>query len=87
MATTRKKTNCCHSDGKRPLMIDKKSGNYQSNVFIVFTLSLCLCIGICDGQFGSNPYAPDGAYDRDPRFYSREGVDYKPTNPGDKDYR
>lgn len=87
MATTRMKTNCCHSDGKRPLMIDKNSGNYQQKVFIIFALSLCLCIGICDGQFGSNPYAPGGNYDRDPRFYSREGVDYNPPNPGDKDYR
>lgn len=86
MAT--RKTNCCHSDGQKPSISDSKSQKLSrrmiENVFIVFTISFCAIFPLSFAQYqGYNPLIGE----RDPRFYSRPGVDYNPPNPGDKDYR
>lgn len=90
MAT--RKTNCCHRDGKRPSISDTKrrkvSRIVSENVFMVFLVSFSALVALSAAQYpGNNPLLGD----RDPRFYSRPGVDYNPnynpTNPGDKEYR
>lgn len=86
MAT--RKTNCCHSDGKRPSESDrnrrKLSRIVTGNVFVMFWVSFCALWVLSAAQYpGNNPLLGD----RDPRFYSRPGVEYNPPNPGDKDYR
>lgn len=83
-----RKTNCCHSDGKRPSISDRKRRKSMikvtSNVFVVFLISFSSLWALSVAQYpGNNPLLGD----RDPRFYSRPGVDYNPPNPGDKDYR
>lgn len=86
MAT--RKTNCCHSDGQKPSISDSKSLKLSriltENVFMMFTISFCALWALSSAQYpGNNPLLGD----RDPRFYSRPGVDYNPPNPGDKEYR
>lgn len=56
----------------------------QKNILLVFILGLN--ISLVNGQ---NSYYNHQNWlrDRDPRFYSREGVDYKPPDPGDPNYR
>lgn len=86
MAT--RKTNCCHSDGKNPSISDRKiqklSRIVTRNVFMVFLISFGALWALSSAQYpGNNPLLGD----RDPRFYSRPGVDYNPPNPGDKEYR
>lgn len=86
MAT--RKTNCCQGDGKRPSISDRKrrklSRIVPTNVSMVFLISFCALWALGSAQYpGNNPLLGD----RDPRFYSRPGVDYNPPNPGDKEYR
>lgn len=52
----------------------------HKNIFLIFIL--WLNISVIRGQ-----QAPPFGYTRDPRWYSREGVDYKPPDPGDPNYR
>ena len=97
MAT--RKTICCHSDGENPSISDRKRRKLSrivivnvSMVFIIsfcalWTVSLAQSPGNTQKQFpGNNPLNPLLG-DRDPRFYSRPGVDYNPPSPGDKEYR
>lgn len=82
------KTNCCHSDGQKSPIINrkvhKKTRLVTNNVFLVFLISFGGLWALSWAQpYVQNPYLGD----RDPRFYSRPGVDYNPPNPGDKDYR
>lgn len=86
------KTNCCHSDGQISLInnikVYKKTRHVTKNAILVFTLCFCAIFAQTIAQsypqsYPQNPYLGD----RDPRFYSRPGVDYRPPNPGDKDYR
>lgn len=86
MAT--RKTNCCHSDGASPPISDgkrrKSSLVVTQNVFMVFLISFGALWALSSAQYpGNNPLLGD----RDPRFYSRPGVEYNPPNPGDTDYR
>lgn len=97
MAT--RKTNCCHSDGQKPSIGDRKrrklSRIVTENVFMMFAISFCALWTLSAAQFpgntakqfpGNNPVNPLLG-DRDPRFYSRPGVEYNPPSPGDKEYR
>lgn len=84
------KTNCCHSDGQKLLFnntkVHKKTRHVTRNVVLVLTLSFCSIFASSYAQtYSQNPYLKE----RDPRFYSRPGVDYRPglASPGDKDYR
>lgn len=65
---------------------NRKMNKYlkQKNILLVFILGLN--ISLVNGQ---NSYYNHQNWlrDRDPRFYSREGVDYKPPDPGDPNYR
>lgn len=86
MAT--RKTNCCQDDGKSPTKSDRKrrklSRIVKENVFMLFIVSFYTLLSLGSAQYpGNNPLLGD----RDPRFYSRPGVDYNPPNPGDKEYR
>lgn len=88
---TRKTTNCCHSDGQIMPSISVKSVVKRrkfrrfvcKNVFVVHLISFGAFWALSCAQYQHNPNIGD----RDPRFYSRPGVDYKPPNPGDKEYR
>jgi hypothetical protein len=62
---------------RRKLM---KIFNWNINIVLVLTF---LIQTTCAQYPGQNPLIGD----RDPRFYSRPGVDYHLQNPGDKDYR
>ena len=97
MATS--KTNRCHNDGKKSSIIDRKRRKFtriaKENVFMMFLISFTSLLSFSLAQFpgnnpgqypGNNPVNPLLG-DRDPRFYSRPGVDYNPPNPGDKEYR
>lgn len=88
------KTNCCHSDLQKSLFnnrkVHKKTRHVTCNIFILFCAILtCAKAQNYQNYQSQNPYLKD----RDPRFYSRPGIDYLPgidyrhTNPGDKDYR
>lgn len=85
MAT--RKTYCCHSDGHSASISDRgrrKLSIVTGNVFMVFLISFGALWALGAAQYpGNNPLLGD----RDPRFYSRPGVDYNPPNPGDKEYR
>lgn len=97
MAT--RKTNCCHSDGEKPSKSDRKRRKLSrivwANVSMVFLVSFSAFWAVSLAQYpgnhaGQSPAnSPIGPLleDRDPRFYSRPGVDYRPPNPGDKEYR
>lgn len=66
------------SDRKTPKLMRIFSWSVYLVILLTFYPKLC------DAQYpGGNPLLGD----RDPRFYSRPGVDYAPQNPGDKDYR
>ena len=83
-----RKTNCCHSDGEKSSISDRKRRKLirilTTNVSMVFLISFSALLALSAAQYpGNNPLLGD----RDPRFYSRPGVDYNPPNPGDKDYR
>lgn len=83
-----RKTNCCHRDGKSPSISDRNRRKLirivTNNVFIVFLISFSALWALSAAQYpGNNPLLGD----RDPRFYSRPGVDYNPPSPGDKEYR
>lgn len=97
MAT--RKTNCCHSDGEKPSKSDRKRRKLSRivtvNVSMVFLVSFSAFWALSMAQYpgnhaaqypGNNPVNPLLG-DRDPRFYSRPGVDYHPPSPGDKEYR
>lgn len=97
MAT--RKTNCCHRDGEKPSKSDRKRRKWSTivteNVFTMFLISFVALLSVSSAQFpgnhpaeypGNNPVNPLIG-DRDPRFYSRPGVEYNPPNPGDKEYR
>jgi hypothetical protein len=82
------KTNCCHSDGLKLPKSDRKRHKVINcarwNVILVISCSFFALVSVTWAQsYPQNPYLGD----RDPRFYSRPGVDYRPTDPGDKDYR
>lgn len=61
----------------------KTMNKFVKHKNILLTFILWLNISVIRGQYPP-PYA---GYTRDPRFYSREGVDYKPPDPGDPNYR
>lgn len=82
------KTNCCHSDSQKShfnnTKVYKKARHVTRNVQLVYMLSFCALFALTYAQlFPQNPYLKD----RDPRWYSRPGVDWKPRDPGDKEYR
>jgi hypothetical protein len=86
------KTKCCHSDQIKPFIRDKSDKNYRNvwtfvtnNVFFVVIFISCCYFETVLGQQNLYPYPPN--WERDPRFYSREGVNYNPPNPGDENYR
>ncbi|KAL7040598.1 hypothetical protein ACKWTF_000454 [Chironomus riparius] len=82
------KTNCCHSDSLKShfnnTKVYKKTRHVTNNVQLVFMLSFCALFAFTYAQlYPQNPYLKD----RDPRWYSRPGEDYRPRDPGDKEYR
>ena len=89
MATGKITTNCCYSN-KKPFNSVKVHQNYrkclkliESNRTLIYCISLIACINAVVSQYPNiQTYT-----ERDPRFYSREGVDYQPANPGDENYR
>lgn len=86
-----KSTICCQSDKLKPFTRDKIMKNNKKlwKINEIYVLILIICsASIFDhvkGQQYSYPYPP--GWERDPRFYSREGVNYSPPSPGDENYR
>lgn len=56
----------------------------QKNILLIFILGLN--ISLVRSQKSQWSYEK-WLRERDPRFYSREGVDYRPPDPGDPNYR
>lgn len=76
--------NTTNSDNK--CSFNRKMNKFlrQKNILLLFILGLN--ISLVNGQ-NSYQHHQNWLRDRDPRFYSREGVDYKPPDPGDPNYR
>lgn len=91
MATQNSTKRCQKTDNLEPILRRKsvkKCGKlWKFSVNYVFVLSLICLIQFEFGvaQQFQYPYPP--GWERDPRFYSREGVNYNPPNPGEENYR
>lgn len=78
----------CIRTSKKPPIVRRKRKFVVQNVLLISVIALSQLVEQSSAQYpGNNPLLGD----RDPRFYSRPGVDYNPnynpTNPGDKEYR
>lgn len=78
---------CYHSEKTNRFVIARRKSRNLSKIFdwnVLFVILLSVKLSLAQISVGSsNPSIAD----RDPRFYSRPGVDYRPPTPGDKDYR
>lgn len=78
---------CYHSEKTNRFVNARRKSRNLSKVFdwnVLFVILLSVKLSLAQISVGSsNPSIAD----RDPRFYSRPGVDYRPPTPGDKDYR
>lgn len=89
MATGKITTNRCYRN-KTLLYSYKVNRNYRKCLKLIVrskALVCCLCFIVCVNTVASQYPNVQTYTERDPRFYSREGVDYQPANPGDENYR
>lgn len=82
MATSKVKRLYCEPPVKIIQNINKTMNKLVKHKNILLIFILWLNISLIRGQM-----APQFGWTRDPRWYSREGVDYKPPDPGDPNYR
>lgn len=88
MATSKMLRWCYHEEKTNKFVVARRKSRKLSAIFnwnlVALVILLSLKLSYAQISVGSsNPSIAD----RDPRFYSRPGVDYRPPTPGDKDYR